>query len=84
MSDGEDLIKRPVESLLNYTNLEANVITIVYGSAFERIKLFETVATINGQDIWYGSWNYDANFTNTGGVTFQIPLADFHRRLTTK
>lgn len=79
LESGSELQHKPLDVLKNYENLSVPVVTVVYGKSFKKFTLLEVVLTVNGQDIWYGSYKYDVPFQV--GPRFKIPLQDLHRKL---
>jgi len=77
-SDSE-LLHKPLTVLKNYENLSVPVVTVVYGKSLQKFTLLEVVLTVNGQDIWYGSYIYDVPFKV--GPRFEVSLVELHKKI---
>ena len=76
---GSDIHNRPFESLRNFANLSVPIVTLVYGKALATMRLLEITISVNGRDIWYQGYSYDAPFQT--GPRFNVPLAAFHQKV---
>ena len=74
-----DLVNQPIQTLTNYQNVIAPVITIVWGKEFQKFTLLELSLSLNGADPAYSSWPYDAPFQN--GPVFTVPFDNFKKKL---
>lgn len=79
LDSGSELLHKPLAFFKNYENLSVPVVTVVYGKSFQKFTLLEVVLTVNGQDIWYGSYIYDVPFQV--GPRFEVPLIELHKNL---
>jgi hypothetical protein len=79
LDSGSELLHNPLAVLKNYEILSVPVITVVYGKSLQKFTLLEVVLTVNGEDIWYGSYKYDVPFQV--GPRFEVPLVELHKKL---
>jgi hypothetical protein len=76
---GAELRGKPQDALRGYAELAVPIVTVVYGNACGHMRLLEVSVRVNGEDLWYGQWQYDVPFRQ--GPTFRVPLAGLHARL---
>ena len=74
-----DLIGQPIRALANFEKIIVPVITIVWGSEFERFTLLELSLSLNGGDSAYYSWPYDQTFQQ--GPVFTVAFGGLRRQL---
>ncbi len=67
-----DLLLSPINRLSKFNFIKVPIITVVYGVNFEKMLQLELNVKINGKEVWYETWAYDAKFET--GPTFDIPL----------
>jgi len=79
LKPGSTLENQSIEYLKNFKTLSVPIVTIIYGSSFEKFLLLEISIKVNGEQIWYSSWQYNEKFKV--GPRFSIPLKDFHDKL---
>jgi hypothetical protein len=79
MGAGSELAGRPTAALRGFSELHVPIVTVVYGSACDRMRLLEVSVRLNGQDVWYRQWPYDVPFQE--GPILNVPLGEFHKRL---
>lgn len=74
-----DILGAPVERLNGFVTLLIPAITIVYGSSFEMMTVFEVTASINGDAVW--SYVYPLGVPFQQGPQFTIPLQGLRARI---
>lgn len=74
-----DILGSPVERLSSFTSLLMPTITIVYGSSFDTMTVFEVTAWLNGDQVW--SYVHPLGVPFQQGPVFTIPLKDLQRRI---
>lgn len=74
-----DLQNAPLERLGTFTTLLVPSVTIVYGSAFEKMTMFEVTMTVNGETLW--SYIYPLGIQFEQGPQFTIPLQGLRTRI---
>jgi len=79
LDPGSELVQRGVETLANYSTLSVPVVTVVWGSSLEMMRLLEVSFFINNQGPLYASWEYDVAFRQ--GPRFSVPFRPFVDRL---
>lgn len=79
LESGSQLQNMPAEALKNYHLILVPITTVVYGKAFEKFTLFEVSFMLNGNNLWYGS--YECNDLFQSGLEFKYPLSELHKKL---
>ncbi len=79
MRSSEVLVGRPSEQLKKYANLTLPFITVTFGDLFEKIRQLEVIVILNGNEKWYGCYEYDTDFLK--GPSFQVSLSELHNKL---
>ncbi len=79
LDPASSIANRPLEALASFQNLSVPIVTVVYGQALETMTLLEVTVSINGAQVWYGSWPYDVAFQQ--GPRFSVPLDEFRKQI---
>ncbi len=82
LSAGSDLSQRPLTALRNLEELKIPVVTVVYGNAIDKMKLYTVNVSVNSSDLWSYSYKLDdAAFQAGRAPVFTIPLGGLKTRI---